>query len=307
MVAEEDYPRTLSDFEVRFADERHCFEYLSALRWENGFCCPHCDHRKAWAMSRGLWLCSGCRKQVSVFSGTIFQDTHLSVQTWFRAMWNITSQKNGMSALGLQRVLGLGSYRSAWLLLHKLRQGMVRAGRDKLQGVVEVDETYWGAAESGGPKGRQAVSKAMIIVAAEVKGKGIGRIRMEKISDFERKTLHRFIRENVELGSTICTDGLNSYRDLEDYLHDRKVQRKQPQGDQLLPRVHLVISLLKRWMMGTLQGGVPHRYLDDYLNEFVFRFNRRKSASRGKLFYRLAQQLVQIEPVTYEKLTKHHP
>lgn len=169
-------------------------------------------------------------------------------------MWNMTSQKNGISALGLQRILGLGSYRTAWLMLHKLRQAMVRPGRERLRGVVEVDETYWGTMESDGATGRRVLNKAMIIVAAEADGRGIGRIRMARIPDFDRKTLHGFIRESVKAGSTICTDGLNSYRELEGYVHDRKVQRHQPEGDKLLPRVHLAVSLLKRWMLGTHQG-----------------------------------------------------
>jgi len=255
-------------------------------------------------MSRGLWLCAGCRKQVSILAGTAFQDTHLPMRTWFRAMWNITSQKNGMSALGLQRVLGLGSYRTAWLMLHKLRQAMVRPGREKLRGEVEVDETYWGAAESGGATGRKTLSKALIIVAAEAEGKGVGRIRMALIPNFDRENLHRFIRHSIELGSTVCTDGLHAYRELNGFTHDRKVQNLRHGGQPLLPRVHLVVSLLKRWMLGTLQGSAAHKHLDDYLNEFVFRFNRRKSASRGKLFYRLAQQVLQVEPTTYAMLTK---
>ena len=193
-------------------------------------------------------------------------------------MWYITSQKNGVSALGLQRVLGLGSYRSAWLMLHKLRQAMVRPGREKLSGVVEVDETYWGGAEFGGATGRKTLSKVLIIVAAEADDKRIGRIRMALIEDFDRKTLHRFIQDNIELGSTVCTDGLNSYRELNGYIHNRKVQNLRQGGEPLLPRVHLVISLLKRWLLGTLQGSPSDKYLDDYLNEFVFRFNRRRSA-----------------------------
>ena len=219
-------------------------------------------------------------------------------------MWNITSQKNGMSALGLQRILGLGSYRTAWLMLHKLRQAMVKPGREKLRGEVEVDEAYWGTTGLGGAMGRKAANKALIIVAAEVDGQGVGRIRMAHIPGFDRKTLHNFIGDSVESGGTVCTDGLNSYRELNDYTHDRKVQRHQPEGEHLLPRVHLVISLLKRWMLGTLQGSVSHKHFNDYLNEFVFRFNRRKSASRGKLFYRLAQHAVQVQSTTYAMLTK---
>ena len=188
-------------------------------------------------------------------------------------------------------------------MLHKLRQAMVRPGREKLCGEVEVDETYWGSAEFGGATGRKTLSKVLIIVAAEADGKRIGRIRMALIEDFDRKTLHRFIQDNIELGSTVCTDGLNSYRELNGYIHNRKVQNLRQGGEPLLPRVHLVISLLKRWLLGTLQGSASDKYLDDYLNEFVFRFNRRRSASRGKLFYRLAQLAVNAEPATYSMLT----
>jgi len=219
-------------------------------------------------------------------------------------MWHMTSQKNGMSALGLQRVLGLGSYKTAWLMLHKLRQAMVRPGRERLRGVVEVDETYWGATESGGATGRLIYSKELIVVAAEQDGKGIGRIRMARIPDFDRATLHGFIRSSVEPGSTIRTDGLNSYREIEGYVHNRKVPRRLKHGEHMLPRVHRAVTLLKRWMLGTHQGAVRHQHLEDYLNEFVFRFNRRKSASRGKLFYRIAQQAAQIAPTTYEKLVR---
>jgi transposase-like protein len=300
----EDYPRTIAALESRFGDEEACLDYLSVLKWPEGFCCRYCAKTVAWKMSRGLWLCAGCRKQVSVLVGTVFQDTHLPLKTWFRAMWNITSQKNGVSALGLQRVLGLGSYRTAWLMLHKLRQAMVRPERDKLCGEVEVDEAYWGTAESGGATGRKTLSKALIVVAAQADGKGIGRIRMALIEDFDRKSLHGFIRDNVESGTTVRTDGLNSYRQLDDYIHIRTVQNLRNGGEPLLPRVHLAVSLLKRWMLGTLQGGISDKYLGDYLNEFVFRFNRRKSASRGKLFYRLAQLAADAEPTTYVSLTQ---
>jgi len=206
----EDYPRTLVELERRFSDDAACRQYLFALRWPAGFRCPRCQRENAWPISRGLWLCTGCRTQVSVLAGTVFQNTHLPLTVWFRAMWHMTSQKNGMSALGLQRVLGLGSYKTAWLMLHKLRQAMVRPGRERLRGVVEVDETYWGATESGGATGRLIYGKELIVVAAEQDGKGIGRIRMARIPDFDRATLHGFIRSSVEPGSTVRTDGLNS-------------------------------------------------------------------------------------------------
>lgn len=256
-------------------------------------------------MTRSRWLCTACRYQAPVTAGTIFQDSHLPLTTWFRAMWYVTSQKTGVSALGLQRVLGLGSYRTAWALLHKLRRAVVRPGRDRLRGVVEVDETYWGSEEEG-VVGRLTDAKALIIVAAEEDGAGIGRVRLRCIPDLAKTTLHGFIAQAIEPGSTVRTDGLNAYRGLQDYGHDRRVQREQPKGEHLLPRVHRVVSLMKRWLLGTHQGAIRHAHLDDYLDEFTFRFNRRKSASRGKVFYRLAQQAVQVDPVSVASLSNHN-
>jgi transposase-like protein len=218
-------------------------------------------------------------------------------------MGYVTSQKNGVSALGLQRVLGLGSYKTAWAILHKLRRAMVRPGRDRLNGVVEVDETYWGGEESGAI-GRGAEEKALIIVAAQENGKGIGRIRLRHIPDLTRASLHGFIAQTIEPGSTVRTDGLQAYRELSGYAHERQVQRRQPKEEHLLPRVHRVVSLLKRWLLGTHQGAVGHDHLDAYLDEFTFRFNRRTSASRGKLFYRLVQQAVQVDPAPFPTLVK---
>jgi transposase-like protein len=239
--------------------------------------------------------------QASATAGTIFQDTHKPLRMWFRAIWYVTSQKNGASAMSLQRILGLGSYSTAWTWLHKLRRAMVRPGRDRLRGVVEVDETYWGSEEEG-VIGRLTEDKALIIVGAEKDGEGIGRIRLRRIPDVTRASLHGFIAEAIEPGSTVQTDGLNAYLGLEGYAHDRTVQRHQPKGKHLLPRVHQVVSLLKRWLLGTHQGAVSHEHLDYYLDEFTFRFNRRKSASRGKLFYRLLQQAIQIDPVPYQAI-----
>ena len=299
----EDYPHTLPELERRFSSEQACREYLFILRWSEGFICPRCGGKTAWPMSRGLWKCGDCKYQVSVTSGTIFQDSHLPLTTWFRAMWYITSQKNGMSSQGLQRVLGLGSYETAWVLLHKLRRAMVRPDRDRLKGRVEVDETYWGGDEEG-VVGRLTEEKALIIVAAEEDGKGIGRIRLRCIHDMTKTSLHGFIKHAIEPGSTVITDGMNAYRGMEGYIHDRHVQRHQPEGEHLLPRVHRVVSLLKRWLLGTHQGAIGHEHLDDYLDEFSFRFNRRKSASRGKLFYRLAQNAVQIAPAPFDTIIK---
>lgn len=289
------------ELERRFGDEAACRHYLWALRWPDGFVCPRCGGRRGWSRSSDLWLCAHCRFHTSVTAGTIFQDSKLPLTVWFRAMWQVTSQKNGVSALGLQRVLGLGSYKTAWAMLHKLRRAMVRPGRDRLRGVVEVDETYWGGEEEG-VIGRLTYEKALIAVAAEEDGAGIGRIRLHRIPDLTQATLHAFIGQSVEPGGTVRTDGLPAYLGMADYRHDRRIQRKQPPGEHLMPRVHRVVSLLKRWLLGTHQGAVEQDHLDAYLDEFAFRFNRRKSASRGKLFYRLVQQAVQVEPAPFSTL-----
>jgi hypothetical protein len=300
----EDYPRTLLELERRFSDDAAGRAYLFVLRWPDGFVCAGCGGRTARPMSsRGLWRCAGCRRQISVTAGTIFQDSKLPLTLWFRALWHMTSQKNGVSALGLQRALGLGSYKTAWAMLHKLRRAMVRPGRDRLRGIIEVDETYWGGEEEG-VIGRLTEDKALIAVAAEEAGKGIGRIRLRRIPDLTKATLHAFIRQSVEPASRVRTDGLPAYLGLQDYRHDRQVQRKQPPGEHLMPRVHRVVSLLKRWLLGTHQGAVGHDHLDAYLDEFTFRFNRRTSRSRGKLFYRLAQQAVQVDPAPFTVIIK---
>ena len=297
----EEYPRTLLELEQSFSDQAKCRDYLFALRWPQGFVCPVCG-AGGLAIRRNLWRCLQCGRETSVLAGTIFQDSKLPLALWFRAMWQVTSQKNGISALGLQRVLGLGNYKTAWAMLHKLRRAMVRPGRDRLSGMVEVDETYWGA-EAEGVRGRQTVCKALIIVAAQADGKGMGRIRLRHIADTNRATLHGFIAQAIEPGSTVVSGGLQAYRELEGYIHERQIQKHQPtDAEHLSPRVHRVISLLKRWLLGTHQGAIAHEYLQDYLDEFTFRFNRRNSASRGKLFFRLAQQAVQVEPVPFDSL-----
>jgi transposase-like protein len=241
-----------------------------------------------------------------VTAGTIFQDSRLPLALWFRAIWYVTSQKNGVSALGVQRILGLGSYQTAWSWLHKLRRAMVRPGREKLKGLVEVDETYLGGLEQGSA-GRGTKDKALIVVAAEAAGDGIGRIRLRQVPDASSHSLQEFIEQAVERGNTVRTDGWQGYAGLErrNYQHQVQVIGNPRQASKLLPRVHRVISLLKRWLMGTHQGAVSHAHLDYYLDEFVFRFNRRTSASRGKLFYRLIQQAVQVEPAPYQTLV--HP
>ena len=301
----EDYPRNLAEFEARFATEEACRDYLFQLRWPEGFRCPRCGHGAAWPVRQGLWECSGCGRQTSVTAGTVFQDTRQPLRLWLRAIWWVTSQKNGVSALGLQRVLGLGSYKTAWSWLHKLRRAMVRPGRDRLSGRVEVDETYWGSPEEG-VRGRQTYTKSLIAIAAQEDGRGTGRLRMRRVRDASAESLMPFVEEAIERGSTVHTDGWLGYEPLQKrgYRHEVTFLDEGPESaSKLLPRVHRVASLLKRWLLGTHQGAVNPEHLDYYLDEFTFRFNRRNSRSRGKLFYRLVQQAVAIDPVPPELCT----
>ena len=305
----EDYPRDLLELEARFSSEEACRRYLFQLRWPDGFQCPRCGGGKAWPVSDLLWECAGCHRQVSVTAGTIFQDSRLSLTLWFRAVWWVTSQKNGVSAMGLQRVLGLKSYKTAWTMLHKLRHAMVRPGRDRLQGRVEVDDAFVGGEEEG-VHGRQTESKAMIAIAVEEDGDGIGRIRMRRIPDASAESLMPFIEDSVEPGSVIHTDGWLGYQPLEGRGYRHKItilKGNSKTASELMPCVHLAVALLKRWLLGTHQGGVSMEHLDAYLDEFTFRFNRRKSRSRGKLFYRLLEQAVAVEPVPYKSLVKCSP
>jgi len=214
-------------------------------------------------------------------------------------MWFVTSQKNGASALNLQRQLGLTRYETVWILLHKLRRAMVRPGRERLSGKVEVDETLVGGVEKG-VRGRATETKVLVVIGAEEDGRGIGRIRLQMVPDASAPSLNSFMEENIALGSVVHTDGWEGYRDLatKGYQHEvTKIKGSGKLGHEMLPRVHRIASLLKRWLLGTHQGAVAHLHLGYYLDEFAFRFNRRTSKARGKLFYRLAQQAVEIEPV----------
>jgi transposase-like protein len=303
----EEYPRNLKELEASFSTEETCRAYLVRLRWPEGFRCRRCGGGRSWPVRGTLLECAACGCQTSVTAGTIFQDTRTPLPVWFRAMWWMTTQKNGASALGLQRVLGLKSYETAWAWLHKLRRAMVRPGRDRLSGRVEVDECYVGGLEEGLP-GRLNVDKALVVVAAQENGPGIGRIRMRQIIDASAESLMPFVQEAVEPGSVVHTDGWAGYLPLrgEGYQHDVTVLKgKKKTASELLPRVHRVVSLLKRWLMGTHQGAVSRKHLDYYLDEFTFRFNRRRSSSRGKLFYRLMQQAVAVDPVPLDRIL--HP
>jgi transposase-like protein len=251
-------------------------------------------------------MCVGGGRQTSVTAGTIFQGTRIPLKAWFKAIWWVVSQKNGASALGLQRVLGFGSYRTAWTWLHKLRRAMVRPGRERLTGHVEVDETLIGGVEPGGGR-RHKGKRALVVIAAEVRGRAIGRIRIESVEDATATSLIAFIQRNIEPGSSVITDGHKGYCSLPSvgYIHDRRIHLgSREDAHASLPSVHRVASLIKRGLMGTHQGAVRREHLGYYLDEFTFRFNRRPSRSRGKLFYRLLEQAVAIEPTSYAQMIK---
>lgn len=304
------YPSDLMEFEAQFGGEEACRAYLQRLRWPEGFVCPRCQHHTAWPAGRQRLVCARCRYQASLTAGTLFQDTHKPLRLWFRALWHVTSQKSGTSALGLQRALGLGSYVTAWTWLHKFRRAMVRPGRDQLAGRVEVDETNLGG-EAEGPRGRGSLGKSLGVIAAQEDGKRIGRIRLARVADTSARSLCQFVQQAIARGSCVHTDGWNAYDDWEalGYRHEVSVLRGKGKeaATQLLPRVHLVASLLKRWLLGTHQGSFGPDQLDYYLDEFTFRFNRRTSASRGKLFYRLMEQAVAVDPKPYKMIAGGKP
>lgn len=294
----EDYPHTLGELEKRFSTQEACTEYLAALGWPQGFVCPNCAGRDAWRTKRGLWHCRTCGLQTSVTAGTVFHRCRKPLVLWFRAMWHIVSQKYGANALGLHRALELGSYETAWHWLHKLRHAMVRPGRDRLSGSVQLDETYLGRRTRGGKRGRGAEGKEMIAIAVEDKGaRKIGRIRLRHVPDGKAASLNPFATSAIEPGSTVLTDDYQGYAQLPSLGYIRKIVTP----DELrLP--HLVASLLKRWLLGTYQGAVRPSHLGYYLDEYTFRFNRRTSRSRGKLFYRLVQQALQVDPLPEAEL-----
>jgi len=300
-----DYPRTIDEFDQWFASEAACQRLLERLRWPDGFRCPACQGTKSWLTGRGQLHCSSCQRATSTTAGTVFEGTRKPLRMWFRAMWFVTNQKNGGSALGLQRLLGLRSYQTAWSWLHKLRRAMVRPGRDRLRGVVEADETYVGGVEEGAA-GRQITKKALVAIAIEVLSpKGFGRVRLRQLPNASAASLNKFVGEAIEPGSIVHTDGWVGYTGITKLGYRREISvlaQSRESAHVEMPGVHRVASLLKRWLLGTHQGAVSRKHLDYYLDEFTFRFNRRTSRARGLLFYRLAQQAVLAEPAPYPML-----
>ena len=299
-----DYPGSYADLRSWFPDDRACLDYLDWLRWPDGFRCPLCHGEQGWRLPDGRWSCGRCGRRVSPTAGTIFHRTRTPLTVWFAAAWQMSSQKHGISALGLKRVLGIGSEQTAWAMLHRYRTAMVRPGRDRLRGIVEVDETNIGGVQPGS-RGRQALGKTMVAIAVERDGKALGRCRMQVVDDASVASLRPFLLDCVEPGAVVITDGWASYPSAcgSDYLHQPEpIAPSGARAHELLPGVHRVASLAQRWLLGTHQGAVKPGHLQAYLDEFTFRFNRRHSRARGMLFYRLLEHAVQAPPRTYRSL-----
>jgi len=302
------YPRSLGEFQAWFRTDADCLDYLEWLRWPGGFAGPDCG-LGGWRLGDGRFMCSGCGGRTSVTAGTIFDRTRTPLTVWFSVCWLFATGKDGLSALSVKRTLEIGSYQTAWAMLHRLRSVLVRPGRDRLAGAVEVDETYIGGEEPGLSGGRAKGKKMLTGIAVEVREpKGFGRCRMGPLADASAASLHPFVKDHVEPGARIITDGWQGYSGLEKlgYVHDRRSQRAaRAHGEdpgELLPAVHRVASLAKRWLLGTHQGSADDAHLPTYLNEFVFRFNRRRSRSRGMVFYRVLELAISHDPVRYQDL-----
>lgn len=293
-----EYPTNQIEFEKAFATDEQCIEYLAQLRFVNGFICPKCNHTGYWINNRGLAVCKICKYQLSVTAGTIFHKSRIPLSLLFRVLWSIVAQKNGASASGVQRILGLEKYSTAWTWLHKFRRLTVLPNREKLTGIIEVDETLVGGKQSG-KRGRGAEGKILVIIAIEKLGRKTGRVRLATIPNASKASINQFIKSNIEKESVVITDGWKGYNDLSKMKYTREIEDKKLKLDDelILPNVHRIASLLKRWLLGTHQNYVSQDKLDYYLDEFSFRYNRRNSRSRGLLFFTLLKQAVNHEPI----------
>jgi transposase-like protein len=278
-------------------------------RWPDGFCCRACGHRQAWRLGRrNIYECAACGQQHSLLKGTIFEQTKTGLAKWFLAIYLVSASKGGISALELQRQMGFGSYQTAWTWLHKIRRAMVRPGRAALTAQVEADETYVGGAEPGKPGrggGKTVVAGAVESGRGKARGRRLGRLRLAVVPDVSAESLEGFLGQNVARPATVTTDGWAGYGGLATagYRH-APINLSASWGDAALrlPAIHLVFSLAKRWLLGTHHGAVQAKHLPAYLDEFVFRFNRRTAKSISHRFARVLEHAVQLPPTTYRAL-----
>jgi transposase-like protein len=306
----DDLPEDMLSFLARFGTDEQCREYLFKAHWPDGFRCAACGHSDAYALkTKIVYECAACRKQHSLLAGTIFEQTKTGLAKWFLAIYLVTSSKGGIAATELKRQLGLGSYQTAWTWLHKLRKAMLRPDRQPLAGRVEADETYIGGPRSGRP-GRGAAGKALVAGAVEAgrgkaRGRRLGRLRLTPLRDASAASLEGFLAAHVARPATVATDGWRGYAGLAatGYEHE-PVSLSTSWGDAALrlPGIHLVFGLAKRWLLGTHHGAVSEKHLPAYLDEHVFRFNRRTAKRISHGFARLIEHAVQIKPSTYRAI-----
>ena len=304
----EDFPGSEIEFDQRFSSADACYEYLANIRWPEGFVCEKCGHQACWISADHIYICTKCEHQYSLTAGTIMHRTRKPITYWFKAMWWFTTRKSGVNAVNLKELLGFGSYNTAWAWLQKLRRCTIRKSREKLSGRVEVDEFYIGGQKSG-KRGRGAEGKTIVYIAVERNLKQnseteeeywqIGRARMQVALDCSSYSLETFINHYVEPGSIVATDKWRSYQSIVNPLYNHEVieplEQKDPDGG--LHGAHLIVSLVKRLILSTFQGRFDPKYLQNYLDEYVFRFNRRKSKSIGKKFMRIVQQVVKSRKI----------
>ncbi len=299
-----DFPRSLPEFQRRFPDEAACVEYLAAARWQNGFQCPACGGAKAWRLSTKLftWECADCGRQTSVTAGTMMHGSKLNLTVWFWAAYLMATHSNGISSTQLQMQLGIGSYKTAWLLCAKLRRAMVAPERNPLTGLVEVDETTIPFRTKGDPVagggGRSQAGKMPVIAAVEIIGGGPGRLRLAPIADYSAESIRAFVATNIACGATLRTDGWASYPGTPEVNHDPHVVGNMA-AHIVLPWTHRVFANLKRWALGVYHG-LRRNHLQSYLDEFTFRFNRRRT--RHAAFRSLLGIGTRIKPITYKML-----
>lgn len=300
---DEDFPRNQVEFDKRFGSEQACRDYLAKMKWPDGFHCRNCGHQQYWISAKGLYICIRCESPNSLTAGTVMHGTKKPLTFWFKAMWWFTTRKSGVNAINLKDLLGLGSYQTAWLWLHKLRRCTIRQGREPLSGDVEVDEFVIGGQQPG-KRGRGANGKTIVVAAVEKEEKKLGRIRLQVVPDFSGDVLEQTVMANVSAGSTVMTDGWKGYNFLDEssYTHKEVIASKTADKQSILPGVHMIASLVKRLIISTFQGRFAPKYLQSYLDEYVFRFNRRRSRNIGKKFMRIAQQVTASTKTTYEQI-----
>ena len=289
------------EYQEQFTDEEDCFKYLFQLRWPNGFVCPKCGGSEYYMIYKHKrFQCKQCRHQTSVTAGTVFHRSHQPLRILFMAVYLIATSKKGLSAMELRRKLGISGYKTAWLLMQKIRTAMASSGKFLLTQMVEIDETYIGGHREG-PRGRGAKDKTLVAIAVETNGSTMGRAYLKTINSLTMTELELFVKDHVARATKVSTDGHKSYGSLNnDYVHIPVKNSKACSKSDVLPKVHIVVANLKMWLRGTYNC-LPAKHLQRYLDEFVFRFNRRWNLNN--IFDKLLVRCVNTNTITYAELT----